>query len=188
MSSVQHESSATSQYRDMISPALFERLVNRIMKDYDVEHALSEQLMEGALGFLKASGESQIALSPSPLVDIGWHTFILYTRSYAEFCQRVAGRFIHHEPNDNSGSPQQIGGLVRTVDFMVEYRLPFNPLLWAGGTTLGKVGIAHSSRSHQSTAGYEPQCGSCLPASTHLRADCDDGKGSSDPTNDCRNG
>jgi SAM-dependent methyltransferase len=28
----------------------------------------------------------------------GWHAFILHTDDYAEFCQRVAGRFIHHLP------------------------------------------------------------------------------------------
>lgn len=34
--------------------------------------------------------------SPSPLVDIGWHIFILHTREYTEFCDGLAGHYIHH--------------------------------------------------------------------------------------------
>ncbi|MEV0734342.1 hypothetical protein [Polymorphospora sp. NPDC050346] len=44
-------------------------------------------------------------LSPSTLVDIGWHTFLLYTREYAAFCDRIAGGFIHHEPEDGTEWP-----------------------------------------------------------------------------------
>jgi hypothetical protein len=33
-------------------------------------------------------------------VDDLWHTFLLFTQSYAAFCDRVAGRFIHHAPAD----------------------------------------------------------------------------------------
>jgi hypothetical protein len=32
-------------------------------------------------------------------VDDLWHTFILFTREYATFCEEVAGGFIHHEPS-----------------------------------------------------------------------------------------
>lgn len=31
-------------------------------------------------------------------VDGLWHTFILFTREYAAFCQEFAGRFLHHCP------------------------------------------------------------------------------------------
>ena len=30
-----------------------------------------------------------------------WHTFLLFTRKYARFCQQVAGRFLHHTPVDS---------------------------------------------------------------------------------------
>jgi predicted methyltransferase len=33
-------------------------------------------------------------------VDGLWHTFLLFTRLYARFCNRVAGRFLHHTPAD----------------------------------------------------------------------------------------
>ncbi len=32
-------------------------------------------------------------------VDLIWHSHILYTRLYTQFCEQIYGRFIHHEPN-----------------------------------------------------------------------------------------
>lgn len=31
-------------------------------------------------------------------IDELWHTFVIFTRDYARFCEEVAGRFIHHIP------------------------------------------------------------------------------------------
>jgi hypothetical protein len=35
---------------------------------------------------------------PSQAVDEAWHAFILSTKSYASFCQRAFGKFLHHHP------------------------------------------------------------------------------------------
>jgi hypothetical protein len=32
------------------------------------------------------------------IIDAMWHTFVLFTREYAEYCDEVFGRFIHHVP------------------------------------------------------------------------------------------
>lgn len=34
----------------------------------------------------------------SPRVDEIWHTFILYTRNYAQFCEDILGFYLHHTP------------------------------------------------------------------------------------------
>ena len=66
---------------------------------------LAERVMDQALAFLTVAADHEgEPLAPTPVVDIGWHTFILYTREYAEFCDRVAGRFLHHVPNDAPNS------------------------------------------------------------------------------------
>ncbi len=31
-------------------------------------------------------------------IDTMWHTFLLFTKDYAAFCQRYFGKFIHHQP------------------------------------------------------------------------------------------
>ena len=87
--------------RSLVPTALFDRLAARITADHGFDPALSERVMDQALVFLKACADRPgTPLSPSWLVDVGWHTFLLYTRDYAEFCERVAGRFIHHVPTD----------------------------------------------------------------------------------------
>jgi hypothetical protein len=39
-------------------------------------------------------------------VDDMWHTFILFTREYARFCDEVAGTFLHHTPGVNQNARQ----------------------------------------------------------------------------------
>ena len=38
-------------------------------------------------------------------MDNVWHTLILHTRQYIEFCYRYFGRYIHHEPADPGDEP-----------------------------------------------------------------------------------
>jgi hypothetical protein len=90
--------------RTLISEELFGRLVGRMVKDEGMERPHAERVLTEALKFLAACGANQgSALSPSEQVDVGWHTFVLYTEAYQEFCTRVAGRFIHHSPADVPG-------------------------------------------------------------------------------------
>lgn len=36
--------------------------------------------------------------SPDPVVDIVWHTHILFTQKYHEDCETIFGHYLHHEP------------------------------------------------------------------------------------------
>lgn len=86
--------------RGLVPDDLFTRLANRIVKERRMSHDLAERIVDQALAFLATCARTAEPLSPSDTIDIGWHTFILYTREYAEFCTRIAGHFIHHEPTD----------------------------------------------------------------------------------------
>ncbi|WP_262703804.1 MULTISPECIES: glycine-rich domain-containing protein [Streptomyces] len=87
--------------RTLLSTDLFERLTARIVKDHDLALSLAERITAQAAAFLAACATNAgQPLKPSKAVDIGWHIFILHTRDYADFCQRVAGHFIHHVPTD----------------------------------------------------------------------------------------
>lgn len=57
-------------------------------------------------GFLAACGVSLEPLAPSQVVDEFWHAFVLRTMPYVDFCDRVAGRFIHHVPEDEMPVPE----------------------------------------------------------------------------------
>jgi hypothetical protein len=85
--------------RDLVSARLFDRLTFRVMADHDLEHDVAERVVTQSLAFLLACAlYPEGHLAPSKAVDVGWHAFLLHTADYVEFCDRVAGRFIHHYP------------------------------------------------------------------------------------------
>lgn len=135
ISAYQEPAGTTDQviHRSLVSDALWDRLVGRIIKDEQMPRELAERIMDQALGFLRLCGETSgpESFSPSPLVDIGWHTFILYTRPYADFCYRVAGRFIHHNPSDEEGIDYGKGNISRTVAAMKGCGIAVDDALWA---------------------------------------------------------
>lgn len=118
-------------HKGVISEELWSRLVTRIVKDEHMERAFAERIMDQALGFLRLTAvDPTTSYSPSPLVDIGWHTFILYTREYASFCHRVAGHFIHHAPSDEPGVDYASGRATSTVVAMLQHGFAVDEALW----------------------------------------------------------
>ncbi|MEW2222021.1 hypothetical protein AB0939_22490 [Streptomyces sp. NPDC006990] len=87
--------------RTILGPDLAGRLATRITADHPgFDLPFAERIVDQTGAFLAAcAGNEDAPLSPSGTVDIGWHTFILHTREYAEWCDRVAGRFLHHVPD-----------------------------------------------------------------------------------------
>ncbi|MEY9845591.1 hypothetical protein [Streptacidiphilus sp. MAP5-3] len=69
----------------------------------ELDQATAERILDQAIAFLATAAVATQPIGPSALVDIGWHTFLLHTRDYTAFCDRVAGRFIHHEPDTGDG-------------------------------------------------------------------------------------
>jgi hypothetical protein len=126
--------------RSLISSALFDQLASRIVADEKLNRDLAERIVDQALAFLSACATNTGApLAPSELVDIGWHTFILHTRDYGTFCERIAGRFLHHVPTDEN-DPSASGEaahttLLRTVASIKRAGYAIDPALWptAGG-------------------------------------------------------
>lgn len=62
---------------------------------------------------LVAHGYNNMAMC-SPDVDQVWHTHILFTKSYATFCQEVFGRFVHHQPWTDVTPPTNAEASVNT--------------------------------------------------------------------------
>lgn len=94
--------------RTLLTSALTDRLAARMMTDHPgIDLPFAQRVVGQTAVFLAACAvNAGKPLSPSATVDLGWHTFILHTHEYAAFCRRVAGRFLHHVPNDPSeGEP-----------------------------------------------------------------------------------
>lgn len=129
--------------RSLVSETLFNRLVGQIVEDDPTNRDQAERIMDQALAFLRACAECpDRPLRPSRAVDIGWHTFILNTHAYAEFCQRIAGRFIHHEPDEFTPPEHPTVTLAPTVNTMRLLGLAVHDDLWMQGS--GDCSQCHS--------------------------------------------
>ena len=62
-------------------------------KEYQL---VARALRQFFLAHLKSGNE--FVSMPSQVTDDLWHEFILYTRSYEQFCSKAFGRFMHHTP------------------------------------------------------------------------------------------
>lgn len=142
--------------RSLVPDPVFARLVARIVADEQIERPLAERIMDQALAFVKTCADNPgVPLSPSKLVDIGWHTFILHTCEYAAFCQHMAGRFIHHAPTDgglhNVGDPHATLG--NTINALTLSGFAVDAELWGPRASVGKCTDDEGGKCHQCHAG-----------------------------------
>jgi hypothetical protein len=108
----------TSGYSLLDDHDLFGRIADRITREHpDIDRVRAGKILDQAILFVAAAGQyPHLGLSPSEIVDVGWDTFILYTREYMDFCGRAAGRYVHHTPIDKPGEQTHLpdGGRIRT--------------------------------------------------------------------------
>ncbi len=79
-------------------------IVTKIARSLLCNRDEAVQALAEVIKFLAICAEQEGGLAtPSQRVDLAWHEFILFTRCYAEFCNRVFGKMIHHEPG---GQPE----------------------------------------------------------------------------------
>lgn len=96
-------------------PLLVQKLARTLFcSPAECKHALGE-----VIKFLILASENKDGhLTPSARVDLAWHEFILFTRSYQVFCDEHLGKMVHHEPSDNheTNSQQYANTLARYRD------------------------------------------------------------------------
>ena len=105
---------STTDPAALVDPKVTDRLARRITTDHpEISEATARRIVGQAAAFIAASGRFPgQSLSPSQLVDYGWHAFILHTVDYARFCERTVGGFVHHIPTDDGG---ETPGAARTT-------------------------------------------------------------------------
>ncbi len=97
-----------------------------------VSPELAPVALENALYFLDAlAAHPGLTLSPSETVDAAWHRFILNTEAYLGYCEKYAGRVLHHRPTRSgqrsSTTPQQ------TFDTLVKLGYEVDARVWGRG-------------------------------------------------------
>jgi hypothetical protein len=79
----------------------YAHVVRRIARDEHIRKRTAGRRFVEMLKFLDVCAQAKKTVSPPARIDGAWHCFILFTREYAEYCQRRFGRFIHHEPMES---------------------------------------------------------------------------------------
>ncbi|UUN27043.1 hypothetical protein [Streptomyces sp. FIT100] len=114
--------------RDLVEPELFDRLVDFCAQEYGLERLVAEQVQDQAIAMCYVMGttNSGALMAPSETVDPGWHTFMLHSAEYAEWCREQFGYFLHHSPNSKTrtrGLMVDVVGKIRDAGFVVDESL-----------------------------------------------------------------
>ncbi|MCX4772809.1 MULTISPECIES: hypothetical protein [unclassified Streptomyces] len=132
----------------LVEPEMMERLAARIVKDHP-EHTTTtaRRIVAQTAAFLATGAQRPgLKLSPSKPVGVGWHTWILHTVDYAAFCERIAGRFIHHVPTPDGEDAK--GGAAaerrRTLDALTAAGFRIEPDLWPEAAKMGECSQCHA--------------------------------------------
>lgn len=88
-----------------------DEIVASFRRTYGVSLEEARQLFEEVKKWLWLCGTRPRSMrltvfGPMRLLDEMWHTFILFTREYSEYCQTHYGFYIHHAPTTNAESDQ----------------------------------------------------------------------------------
>ncbi|MET7682831.1 hypothetical protein [Streptomyces sp. NPDC005423] len=118
----------TRTRRSLISAAEFDMLGAFCADEYGMERCVADRVVDQALALVHVMGSSGAGadMAPSRLVDPGWHTLVLHTEWYADWCVRQFGYFLHHRPNSKArtrGLMTDVVGRIRAAGFEVDERL-----------------------------------------------------------------
>lgn len=118
--------------RALLTDAEFNGVMHTVLgNNPGMEADLAARIVVEALAFLATATRSPVPLTPSRVVDEGWHALILHTQLY----QRLAltlGQFIHHVPERPDPGRRSYGDIERTVAAIESAGYTVDADLWRG--------------------------------------------------------
>ena len=104
-----YKSSAKKKRLTFIDTYAFHSAIKeKVMKKYPhLSNDEAKFVLEGLRDYFLfcVRAEKRMVSMPSQAVDVAWHEFILFTRSYESFCKKAFGYFLHHTPTEAMKSP-----------------------------------------------------------------------------------
>lgn len=100
-------------------------VINQYRKDKtisDQQAALYERELKRYLALCAIFRDKSLVMG-SEIIDTLWHTFILSTQAYADFCNQVAGTFLHH--NNDISHDNETASQERYCEFLHCYKDTF---------------------------------------------------------------
>jgi hypothetical protein len=88
------------------------QLVDRLVEEFGWKRKFAQRAVAEfrRFFFLGVIGKSNTRVVPSSVVDDVWHVVMKFTREYAEMCNTLAGRMIHHRPAISAAEVQELSG------------------------------------------------------------------------------
>lgn len=86
-----------------------------------------------------------LLLSPCPIVDTIWHTHILFTENYQQFCDAIIGFFVHHRPNGKYETEQKQERLKQTIKWFRDNNVVIDDNIWSNNNENIKICVKTST-------------------------------------------
>ena len=120
-------------------------LLPRLCKDLQLQINQAEDVLTELIKFLYLHKLQSARFTPSKVVDEAWHVFLLFTRTYQEFCNTELGKFVHHEPGseDVDSKTRFKGQYENTIEMLKRHFGEADKKWWPHGISI------------------EAECGSC---------------------------
>lgn len=140
------KTSASLDQSNIIATAMawpMDHIIKRYMSDYNLTQDVAKDHEREIKRFLLICAlKPRAKLGFFGPVDELWHCFMLFSEDYFQFCEAVAGKYIHHRP-ETASEPQG-----ETIDgyatMLAEYESLFGepppPHLWPRGVLEAKRG------------------------------------------------
>ncbi|OON72985.1 glycine-rich domain-containing protein [Streptomyces tsukubensis] len=158
--------------RALLTPAAFGGVVTTVIDNNpDMDKATAERIVTEALKFVDAAAQfPSVKITPSSVVDEGWHALVLHTNLYEKLCERL-GRFVHHWPERPDPGRHDEHALARTVAVIEQAGHAVDSALWTGPANV-LVSVA-------ANCSHTPKPGGCGPINPGKCAShCSGGDGS----------
>jgi hypothetical protein len=128
-----------TQARTLVEPGFCARLTLRIAEANGLDSHLAVRIADQALAYLATSAQrapGSPVLSPSPMVDLGWHALLEYSSEYDELFAGRGWRKVHHHPHDVPGRQYEPAAVVlaRTTRAIEAAGYRVDAELWAATT------------------------------------------------------
>ncbi|MGW1299038.1 glycine-rich domain-containing protein [Streptomyces sp. NPDC002514] len=119
--------------RALLTPAAFGGVVATVIDNNPgTDEAMAQRIVEEALKFVAAAVQfPTVRITPSNVVDEGWHALILHTNLYEKLCSRL-GRFVHHWPERPDAGRHDEHALTRTIALLEQAGHTVDGELWTG--------------------------------------------------------
>jgi hypothetical protein len=120
-----------SNVRDLLSPGESDAATATVLDNNPgMGTETAGRIVDEALKFVAAAAQFRtVPISPSRVVDEGWHALILHTALYAELCERLGG-MVHHYPERPDTSRHDDEIMARTVALIGEAGYTPDMELW----------------------------------------------------------